>query len=146
MTKRGRASTNDLSLVVDITRAPPPEPPRELPPTQAAIWRDIFGAIPSGYVPRASYSVAISLCRHIDRECTLAQMVETFRPEWAQTDEGLQRLNKLLSMAERESRAVAARARSLRLTPQSVHQPVTASRKLTAHRPAGVSRPWDVKE
>ena len=140
MAKPGRPSSNDLSLVVDISRAPPPPPPPELSPTQATVWRDIFGSIPNGYIPRASFSVAISLVRHIERERTLAAMVETFRPEWAQTEEGLARLDKLLQMGERESRAVAARARSLRLTPQSVHQPATAGRKLVAHPGP---RPWD---
>jgi hypothetical protein len=144
--KRGRPSGNDLSVIVDISRAPPPQPPPELSPTQASAWRDIFGAIPSGYVPRASFPIAVSLCRHIEHERMLEHMIATFRPEWAQSDEGLARLDKLLSMAERESRAVAARCRSLRLTPQSVTQPVTAGRKLTAHRPAGVQRPWDVED
>jgi hypothetical protein len=73
-------------------------------------------------------------------------MIAAFRPEWAQSDEGLARLDKLLGMCERESRAVAARCRSLRLTPQSVTQPVTAGRRLTAHRPPGVRRPWAVVE
>jgi hypothetical protein len=144
--KRGRPSGTDLSVIVDISRAPPPQPPPELPASQQQTWRDIFGAVPSGYISRAAFPVAVELCRRIDRGRMLESLIEQFQPEWLAEDGGIERLDRLLAMAERESRGIVSCSRSLRLTPQSVQHPASAGRKLTAHRPAGVQRPWDVED
>ena len=71
-----------------------------------------------------------------------------FELEWAKVPGGLERFDRLLGMADRESRTCMALARSLRLTPQSQVQPRTAAR-MTADEPAldddgnPVKRPWD---
>jgi hypothetical protein len=42
---------------------------------------------------------------------------------WLRADGGVERLNRLLAMAERESKALVAMARALRLTPSSQYGP-----------------------
>jgi hypothetical protein len=71
----------------------------------------------------------------------LAALVTAFDAEWIKEEGGLQRLDKLLAMAERESRAVVACARSMRLTQQSQILPRGAGRA-NADKPDG-PKPWD---
>jgi hypothetical protein len=61
----------------------------------------------------------------------LEGLISSFRLEVLREDETgtvLPQLDKLFAMAERETRAATACARSLRLTPQSVMHPRTAGR------------------
>ena len=46
-------------------------------------------------------------------------------------DGGLERLDRLLAIAERETRAITACARALRLTPQAQMHPRTAGRAVS---------------
>jgi hypothetical protein len=141
MGRRGRVSGAELSVVVDLSRRRPPPPPSELPPTQAETWRNVMGSVPSDYISRAAYPVVIELARHIDRGRMLEGLIASFRPEWVGEAGGVERLDKLLQVAEREGRAILACCRSLRLTPQSVH-PTTSARALANHGPVGRT-PWD---
>jgi hypothetical protein len=54
---------------------------------------------------------------------------------------GLERLDRMLAMAERETRAALACARALRVTPQSQILPRTAGR--LAIEDTGRRKPWD---
>ncbi len=143
MAKRGRSSAGELSVIVDISRAPPPPPPPELPVSQQTIWRDIMGSIPSGHISRAAFPVLTELCRHIEQGRMLAGLVGSFKPEWASTDEGLQRLDRLLAMHDRSTKTIVACARSLRLTPQSMVHPTTAARRMANQLDLGGQKPWD---
>jgi hypothetical protein len=86
--------------------------------------------------------VLTAYCRHTVRAELLAEQVRAFRVEWLAEDGGLQRLDRLLAAADRETKAITACARALRLTPQSQMHPCTAGRT-TAREPGG-PRPWDV--
>ena len=55
---------------------------------------------------------------------------------------GLERFDRLLAMADRETKAVVATARALRLTPQAIVHPRTAGRRVNDW-PADARRPWD---
>ena len=143
MAKRGRRSGAELSVIVDLSRAPPPPPPPDLPPSQQATWRDVMGSIPSGHISRAAFPVLTELCRHIEQGRMLAELVGTFKPEWASTDEGLARLDKLLAMHDRSSKTIIACSRSLRLTPQAMAHPVTTARRMANQLDLGGQKPWD---
>ena len=142
MAKRGRISGVELSVVVDLSRRPPPPPPPELPPSQAETWRTTIGSVPADYISRAAFPVLVELCRHVDRGRMLEGLIANFRPDWVAEEGGVERLDKLLAAAERESRGILSCLRQLRLTPQSVH-PTTAARRLANFRPAGRRPPWD---
>src|SRR5215204_6292600 len=109
--KRGRRSAADLSVIVDISRAPPPPPPGELSDEQATIWRDAAGAMPGNWLNRAAHPILVQYTRHITRARTLEKLIAQFRPEWLAAEGGLERLNKLLAAAERETKAIVACAR-----------------------------------
>ena len=143
---RGRPSAAELSTVVGMGfRRRKPAPPGELTDAQAAVWRDCIGSIS---IARGAYPILIEYCRRVCRSRLLEAQIVAFELEWAKVPGGLERFDRLLAMADRESRTCMALARSLRLTPQSQVQPRTAAR-MTADEPAldddgnPVKRPWD---
>ena len=58
-----------------------------------------------------------------------------------ETDEGLKRYDRLLAMAERESRAASSLATRLRITRQATEHPVTVGRGLA--NTAKARKPWE---
>ena len=50
--------------------------------------------------------------------------------DWVKVDGGLERFDRLLNMADRETRAMTACARALRLTPQAQMHPRSAARQI----------------
>lgn len=144
--KRGRKSAAEIAtisaLVAPGTRLPSP-PPAELSDAQSSVWRDLIAALPDGWLERGSFPVMIELCRRVCRARLLEQRVRKFELEWVKVEGGLQRLDKLLAMADRETRAVIALSRALRLTPHAIMHPRTAGRHLQDELPSGAPRPWD---
>lgn len=59
-------------------------------------------------------------CRHKVQADIIAQQLEAFDPAWMAEEEGLKRFDKLGAMLERETRAINALLRSMRLTQQSL--------------------------
>src|SRR5262245_58276345 len=120
MAKRGRKSAAELvmtdTLVVDVTRGMPSPAPPELTDAQAAVWRDAVASMPSRWLQRGAYPILVALCRHTCRGRLLEQQIARFKMEWLKAEGGLERLDRLLHMAERETKAAIACARALRLT------------------------------
>ena len=142
MRQRGKKSAENLAtIIVDVGRRLPPPPPSELSDPQAAVWRDVVGSLPGHWFTRAAYSVLISHCRHVCRSRLLEAQIRLFELEWVKVPGGLERLDRMLAVAERESRAITATARALRLTPSTQMHPRTAGRAIDAE-PLG-PRPWD---
>jgi hypothetical protein len=141
MGTRGRKSSEELStrqLTVLAERRP--SPPADLTEAEALIWTDTIGTMPASWLSRAQVPLLSAYCRHVARASFLSEQANKFDAEWLKIDGGVQRLDKLLGMAERETRALTACARALRLTPQSQYSHRTAARM--AAKGAG-PRPWD---
>jgi len=139
--KRGRRSAAELAVIPTAEQRIAPAP-AELSDAQAQVWRDVVSAMPEKWLHRAAYPILIAYCRHVCRARLLESMIGQFQPEWVRVEGGVERLNKLLAAAERETKAVVACARSLRISPSSAIQPRTAGRLLQA-TPAGAVKPWD---
>ena len=117
--KPGRKSTAELSVVVNVNNRPPLAPPASLTAKQAQVWRDTIATRPER-LPRSAYPLAIALCRHVCRHDQLEEMISVAsQSRYLAEDGGVERLNKLMIMAQRETKAVTSCARALRLTPQS---------------------------
>jgi hypothetical protein len=140
MGSRGPRSSAELGrlTVIEVRR---PKPPAELTEAEAAIWRDVVGCMPGDWFPRSTHPILANYCRHVARAAMLAEQINRFEPEWLAAEGGPQRLNLLLAMAERETRAITACARALRLTPQSQIRPTRAG--TAARGPGDGPRPWD---
>ena len=145
MRQRGRKSAESLStLVIDAGYRSPPVPPQELTDPQAAVWRDCVASVPGNWFTRACFPLLIAYCRHVCRARLLEMQIAAFEVEWTKVPGGLERLDKLLAVSERETRALTACARALRLTPASQMHPRTAGRAIDAV-PNG-PKPWDPEQ
>jgi hypothetical protein len=91
---------------------------------------------------KAAHPIMVAYCRHVCRARLLEMQIVQFEIEWTSVDGGLERLDRMLAMAERETRAMTACARALRLTPQSRVQPITAGRALR-DMPSSGPMPWE---
>ncbi|TIV71449.1 MAG: hypothetical protein E5V89_10100 [Mesorhizobium sp.] len=141
MTKRGRKSTAELSTVATLTRAPvAPDAPYDLSDEAAAVWRGVVDALPSDFFPPESFDTLASYCRHVVSARFLARELDRFSAEWLGVDGGIERLNKLLMMRERETRALIAAARALRLTNQSRWRPDQAGKVAGGYKGP---KPWE---
>ena len=135
MAKPGRRSRAEWALMgvalVDISRKMPPAPPAELSDPQACVWRDVMASLPATWLPRGGHAVLVEFCRRVCRSRLLEGEIARFDAEWINSAPlGLERLDKLLSAADRESRAIVALGRSLRLTPHSRQHSRSAARAL----------------
>lgn len=117
-----------------------PPAPKDLTVQEARTWREIVESIPGGWVNRAQEPLLAAYCRHISAADRLSAMIDNsnFGLEAPGT---LQRFAKLLSMRERETKALSSLATRMRLTQQSQMHPRTAARAMSdAH---GGPKLWD---
>lgn len=140
MGTRGRKSLAELATSPVLIETKRPAPPPELNATEAAIWRAAVGTMPFGWIGPAQFPILAAYCRHTHRANDLAKLIEAFEFEWLSEDGGLERFNKLLAMAERETRALTACARSMRITHQSQILPRGAGRRMAGSRGP---MPWE---
>ncbi len=119
-----------------------PSAPEALTQDQRVEWDAIVRCMPADWFPRETHGLLTQCCRHVCQARFLAEMINTLKADWLKEEGGLERYDTLLRMAERESRAIAALARAMRLTQQSRLRPETAARR-TAEAPIG-PRPWDL--
>jgi hypothetical protein len=144
--KHGRKSRAELEMtdtvIVDVSRRMPAAPPSELSDAQAQVWRDAVSSMPGNWLARGAHGILVEYTRHICRARLLEVQIAQFQQEW--TTGGLERLDKLLAMAEREGKAAIACARALRLTPQAQMHPRSAGRRLAEVSP--YPSPWSGAE
>ena len=139
--KRGRQSGAALSII-PLVRDHRPEPPQELNEDQRAEWQAIVGRLPADWFPRELHGILAAFCRHVTAHRLISAEVDLYHRDWLKDDEGLKRLDKLTSMRERESRAMVAVARSLRITKASQVRPETAGRAVRGTS-LSTRKPWD---
>lgn len=141
MTKRGpkSAAARATASVSPEPRRPPP--PGDLKGKERQIWQDTVATMPCDWFDPVHEPMLKAFCRHVVSADRLTSLVGAFKDDWLREEGGLQRLDKLLAMRERESRALVMCARSMRLTKQSQMHPRSAGRSV-ANSPVG-PRPWD---
>ena len=148
MAKRGRKSAAELAFtevpIVDVSRRMPPRPPPELSSAQQQVWIDAAACLPGDWLKRGAYPILTEFARHVCRSRLLEQQIAAFEMEWLGAEGGLERLDRLLAMAEREGKAAIACARALRLTPQAQMHPRSAGRRLAEVSP--YPSPWSGAE
>jgi phage terminase small subunit len=140
MKQRGRkseASREVASLTLESDR---PEPPAELTDEQAEEWQAVVDRLPADWFQAEHYPVLADYCRHVCRARFVARVLDAFPAQELETDEGVRRFDKLSNAAERETRAVLACARSMRLTHQARYDEKTAFRG-ASNSPSG-PKPW----
>ena len=141
MGSRGRRSENELSVIVDPTGRQPLRAPAELTDAQAAVWRQTVGSMRGDWLARGAAPVLVEYCRRVCRARLAERVIARFEMKWINEGGGLEEFDRLLVIADRESRAVLACARALRLTPQAQQHAKTAAR-MVDHRPPS-PKLWD---
>lgn len=140
MGTRGRKSAAALAVAPIPLSERRPEPPASLSEAAAEVWRDTVGSQPANWLTKSQRPILTAYCRHAAQADDLAKHIKAFEPEWLKAEGGLERLNKLLAMAERETRAMTACARAMRITKQAQIEPRSAARQ--AGR-SDASKLWD---
>lgn len=114
--KRGRKSAAQ-ELTPNVIQLPGKHrSPRELNSEECVIWDAVIDAHERDWIQRDQFPVLVQYCKHVITARRVSQMI---RAEEAGEEFDTDAYLKLLAAQERESRAVTALARSLRITNQS---------------------------
>ena len=137
MSKPGRQSAADLSVATNITEiAQRPEPPEGLTSRQIIEWKAITNRLPADWFTRETLAMLTQLVGHIED----AEMIETMLQRHRYPEEGkvldMGEYNTLLISRERESRAIMALSRSMRITQQATYDP-------ERRKGSPGKKPWD---
>src|SRR4051812_46755424 len=121
---RGRKSAASLAVA---SIAGPLETKRLMAPAhiseaERGIWVEVVSDQPADAFTPTHAPLLELYCRHIVQARILADELANFDRAWMADDEGLKRYDRLLGMAERESRAASSLATRLRITRQAVDQ------------------------
>lgn len=114
--------------------------PVELSDYEAAVWEAVTSAMPADWFDASSAATLVAYCKHVATARVLDEEIAQCDPEWLKDDVGLDRFDKLTKMRERETRAITACARSMRLTQQAQMHPRTAGRQRAGA--GGGRKPW----
>lgn len=140
MGKRGPKS--NLTVVPTASRVRRPPPPSYLGKEAAEVWRATVAQMPQGWFSAEHHPTLADYCEHVVRGRFLSRELAKFKPDWLSSEEGVKRYEKLAAAAERETRAMLACARSLRLSHQARQQPKSAWRQTMGQYPEGEA-PWE---
>lgn len=145
MVQRGRksaASQAVSNLVSPLASEKRLSPPVHITDGERVVWLEVVSDQPAGAFSATHAPLLASYCRHVVREQILAVEIEVFDRSWLARDDGLKRYDRLLAMAERESRAASSLATRLRITRQAVEHPTTVGRTLANQSKA--RKPWEL--
>lgn len=118
--------------------------PVHISDAEQGVWLEVVNDQPADAFSPTHAPLLELYCRHIVQARILADELANFDRAWMADDEGLKRYDRLLGMAERESRAASSLATRLRITRQAVEHPTTVGRSLTRQNKA--RKPWELPE
>lgn len=137
MRQRGRKSTAQLSVIAGIIDGRP-RPPSSLSKEQAEVWDRVVGSEAQDFFKTAALKELLAAyCRHVVRAMWLETEIVAAMGPGSELD--LEDIDRLLKMAERETRATLSIATKLRLTNQARYTPQAAGTKA---RNAGERKVW----
>lgn len=142
--QRGRASAASQAVAPVLPGAGSSrlDAPPQLSDFEAEIWLGVVNAMPGGWFDGSSEATLVSYCKHVATARVLDEELMQFKPEWLKEPDGLERYKTLTDMREKQTRAITACARSMRLTHQAQIQPRGAGRA-KGKGSAGDRRPWE---
>jgi hypothetical protein len=137
MSARGKKSSAALAVVTALP-GQRPAPPDELTQDQADVWKMVVATKPVDWFTPDTHKLLISYCKHATTARVLDEQIDNFDPAWLTEPEGLLRYKELTGIREKQTRALTALSRSMRLTHQSVYRPEKANAKT-----AVTKKPWE---
>lgn len=134
--KRGRKSTGqDVALKI-IKMPDKPRAPKVLSDEEEKVWVSVIDVHEQAWLSQDQTPVLVQYCRHTIAAQRISQLIHN--KEEAKTVD-VKDYIELLKAQERESRAITALARSLRITNQSRYQ----SNNAQLRPDDGDPKPWD---
>jgi hypothetical protein len=113
-----------------------------MPEAQAKVWRAVVATEDRQHFRTKALQLMLAdYCRHVVMDDRLSAMVDAFKDEWVKVDGGLERLERILKMRDKEARAAGDKSTKLRLTNQSRYTPHGAA-AAAANTPIG-RYPWE---
>jgi hypothetical protein len=143
MAKRGKpsAAAQSVGFVTPISPEKRLQAPMHISDAERSVWVEVINDQPAGAFS-ATHSPLLELyCRHVTNARIIADEVMNFDRAWIADDDGLKRYDRLLAMAERESRAASSLATRLRITRQAIDQQ-TVGRALVNQ--IKTRKPWEL--
>ena len=116
--------------------------PVHISDAERAVWLEVVNDQPAEAFSVTHSPLLELYCRHIVQARILADELGNFDRAWMADDDGLKRYDRLLAMAERESRAASSLATRLRITRQAVEHPTTVGRSIAAQ--SKKKKPWEL--
>jgi hypothetical protein len=146
MAQRGRKSAASLEVatLVASEKSSRLMAPVHVSEAERGVWIEVVNDQPADAFSATHAPLLELYCRHIVQARVLADELTNFDRAWMADDEGLKRYDRLLGMAERESRAASSLATRLRITRQAVEHPATVGRGLRNQNKA--KKPWELPE
>jgi len=141
MNQRGRKSSA-ITVAPSVTDIPRAAPPADLDEFEAHVWTAVVNTKPADWFQADTLPLLESYCRHVSHAKTIDREVAKFDPGWLSDDDGLKRYRMLMDMREKESRAITALARSMRLTQQAQYLAPTAGTVARNAKSSG-KKPWE---
>ena len=144
MKPRGRVSKAAKSVtVIAGGRGARPAPPPELTERQAAIWREVVDTEDREFFRTAGLRALLAdYCRRRDASEGISAVINSFKPEWLKTGDGLRQYRRLLNLRDLECRGTAMLATKLRLTNQARYMPRAAA-SAARNAPFPGRLPWE---
>ena len=129
-------------LAASVTYVNRLAPAAHISEAERSVWLELVNDQPAEAFT-ATHSPLLELyCRHVVQARVIADELANFDRAWMADDEGLKRYDRLLAMAERESRAASSFATRLRITRQAIDQQTVAR---TLKGPASrQKKPWEL--
>lgn len=130
------------TLAASVTSTKRLAAPVHISDAERGVWLEVVNDQPAEAFSPTHGPLLELYCRHIVQARILADELTNFDRAWMADDDGLKRYDRLLGMAERESRAASSLATRLRITRQAVEHPVTVGRGLAAQ--SKQRKPWEL--
>jgi hypothetical protein len=148
MQKRGRPSPGDLAgkatKVVAGGFGIRAEPPADMAPEQAEIWRQIVASEPVEFFSTAATKGLLrDYCRHRTTADKVSAIIEMFQADWLKAKDGVRRYSDLCKLRDGEVRAASNLAMRLRMTNQARWSP-QSSGTITRNEAKLDKKPWEI--
>lgn len=145
MAQRGRKSAASLSVALaeSVTHTKRLAPALHISDAERGVWLEVVNDQPAEAFTATHGPLLELYCRHVVQARVIADELANFSRAWLADDDGLDRYDRLLKMAERESRAASSLATRLRITRQSIDQQ-TVARTLKVGGAGRAKKPWEL--
>ena len=145
MGTRGRKSAASMEVatqVAPVLSEKRLQPPLHITDAERSVWLEVVNDQPADAFTATHAPLLELYCRHVANARVIADESLNFDRAWLADDDGLKRYDRLLAMAERESRAASSLATRLRITRQAVEHPTTVGRSIKNQGKA--RKPWQL--